>query len=190
MAGSATRQMPIVEALSGGQCLTTTELKHCTQMTGSVVSDTCCKLVARGWIVRRERGCFELSKHGKQAVKNGETITSGPTRPLTQGYPKKRRKLTARCAIWRSIRILRKFTIGELEILTSASHDNTMQFVGYLLKSGVLIPLKREPGAALTSNGFRRWFLMHDLGPETPIWRPTTRELFDPNSNSVFEVTS
>lgn len=182
------RQMAIAGALSSGACLTTAELAAATGIERSRIADGCCRLITRGWIVRRERGCFELSREGRTALDAGETITSGPRGPLTQGVPRRRRRQTARDRLWSAIRILRKFGLADLEMMTAASRANVMRFVNVLERTGYLAPLRREPGTAPTSQGYRRWLLVRDTGPDAPVFRARRRQLYDANTGETLEI--
>lgn len=188
MAGAATRQMPVADALMGGECLTTAALAEITGLEGRRVADACCRLVSRGWIVRRERGCFELSPEGRRAIANGETITSGPNGPLTQGEPRRPRRRTIRDKIWTAMLTLRKFRIADLEMMAGASHTNALKYALALEKAGYLTRLRSEPGSAETSNGFVRWLLVRPTGASAPVYRSDRGEVFDRNTSETHNI--
>ena len=188
MTGTATRQNAVVDALSGGECLTTAALVQLSGLERRAVADACCKLVYRGWIVRRERGCFELSETGRKALEAGETLTSGPVRPLTQKAPRRLRKRTARDAIWSAIVTLKKFRIADLETFTEASHNNALRYVRALEQAGYLSRLRPEPGAAPTSNGFVRWLLIRHTGPAAPVYRVRRSQVYDRNTGETHSI--
>lgn len=189
MSTQASLQTPVLELLAGGSCLTTAQLTQGVGVDRRKVATACGKLVSRGWIVRRERGCFVLSAEGRRALDAGETITSGPNGPLSQDRPRRNRKQTDRDLIWRTIRIQQKFSVADLETVSGASRDNVSRYVWALEKAGYLIKLRREPGTSPTSNGFGRWTLINDPGGLPPIWRPRRREVYDPNSGHTIEVS-
>lgn len=186
----ATRQMALIEALSGGDCLTTAELTERLGMDRRQVADVCSALVSQALIVRRERGCFQLAPSGRDAWERGDVLTFGPRSALSQATPRRRRRETQRDRIWRAIRITRKFTLAELQTLSGASGDNVNRYVWALEKAGFLCPLRREPGAAPTSNGFKRWALIRDPGALPPVWQGRKRRVYDPNSGDAIEVRS
>jgi hypothetical protein len=186
MTGAATRQIPIVDALISGECLTTAALVEITGLAGREVSDACCRLVTRGWIVRRERGCFELSAAGRKAVLSGETITSGPRGPLAQQTPRRPRRRTQRDRMWTAMLVLRKFRISDLEITAGATVASAQRYVAVLEAAGYLSRLRPERGTAPTSNGFVRWLLIRPSGAQAPIYRPSRSEVYDPNTAEVF----
>lgn len=188
MAGTSTRQMPVVDALTGGACLTTTALAELTNLENRDVAKACCGLVSRGWIVRRERGCFELSEAGRKAVAAGEIITSGPTRPLTQADPRRPLRRTIRDKMWAAMRVLQKFRISDLQTMAGASRDNAQRYVGALERTGYLIRLRPEPGSAPTSNGFQRWLLVRNSGPAAPVYRAKAGDIYDRNTSTAYLI--
>lgn len=188
MAGESTRQMPVVEALTGGACLTTAALAEVTRLEGRDVAKACSSLVSRGWIVRRERGCFELSESGRKAVTAGEIITSGPTRPLTQAEPRRPRRRTVRDKMWAAMRVLQKFRIADLQTMAGASRDNAQRYVGALERTGYLIRLRPEPGSAPTSNGYQRWLLVRNSGPAAPVYRANAGDIYDRNTSTAYPI--
>ncbi len=190
MTGTATRQMALLNLLSGGECLTTDELAQGVPYDHRKVATACGQLVTRGLIERKERGCFLITAEGLRSQESGVVLTSGPQGPLTQRHPRTNRKQTKRDLIWRAIRIAQKFSLAEIETLAEASHDNAAGFVWALEKAGYLMPIRREPGTAPTSNGFKRWLLFKDPGPQTPVYRPRRGEVFDPNSGETIKVRS
>jgi hypothetical protein len=188
MAGASTIQTPIVDALMGGACLTTAALVEMTGFEGRRVADACCRLVSRGWIVRRERGCFELSAEGRRAVAAGETITGGPTGPLTQAVPRRPRRRTVRDKMWSAMRVLGKVRIADMETMAGASRDNAQRYVGALEKAGYLVRLRPEPGSAPTSNGYCRWLLVRNSGPEAPVYRALSADVYDRNTGEIYGI--
>ncbi len=183
MPGEASRQMAILGALQGDDiCLTTQAMVEASGLRREDVSKACCRLVSRGLIVRRERGCFELSEAGRAALAAGLEIKSGPADVLTASVPRRPRRETDRDRIWRAIRMLGKFSLQDLCSRTGASQDNVYRYVRVLAAAGYLAELRRAPGLAPTSNGFCRWSLLVDPGVDAPIYRAPAREVWDPNS--------
>lgn len=188
MTGQATIQTPIVDALMGGACLTTAALVDMTGLERRRVADACCRLVTRGWIVRRQIGCFELSDQGRRAIAAGETITSGPTKPLTQAEPRRPRRRTVRDKMWSAMRVLLKVRIADLETMAGATRDNAQRYVGALEKAGYLVRLRPEPGSAPTSNGYCRWLLVRNSGPEAPVYRVRLADVYDRNTGQSYRI--
>ncbi|WP_333822821.1 hypothetical protein [Pinisolibacter sp.] len=182
MAGEGSRQMDVARLLEPGPCLTLDEMVGRTDHPRRAVAAACAALVRRGWVDRLEQGCFTLSPEGRRALASGETITSGPIGPLTVRARRPKRRTIAD-KMWTAIRIARKFDLGRLEEIAGASIANARRFVAALSRAGYLAELRRRPGEAPTSNGFKRWVLIDDPGPATPtikadgrIWDPNRRE--------------
>ncbi|WP_341990333.1 hypothetical protein [Azorhizobium sp. AG788] len=171
--------MDIMRVLEPGQCLTTAEMMERTGYTRRDVAKGCVPLLERGWIDRLERGCFILSEEGRRARAAGETITSGPRRPLTQVARRPRRR-TVQDKMWSTIRVSRKFDLARLEEMAGASTAGARRFVLALARAGYLTELRRQSGEAPTSNGFKRWLLIEDPGPATPVLKADGR-VWDPN---------
>ncbi|PKR90899.1 hypothetical protein CXZ10_06010 [Pleomorphomonas diazotrophica] len=182
------RQMPVVNALQGGACLTTAALAELTGLSDRDVAKACCSLVSRGWVVRRERGCFEMSAVGEKAIAAGGIITSGPTGPLTQAEPRRPRRQTVRDKMWTTMRTLKKFRIADLETLAGATRDNAQRYVGALERTEFLSRLRPEPGTAPTSNGFRRWLLVRNSGPDAPVYKAEAGEVYDRNTGIAYPI--
>lgn len=179
MSGDGSRQMALVRLLAAGPCLTTAEMVEATGMTRNIVSDACVRLIRRGWIDRLERGCFTLSTEGRRAHAAGEVISSAPGPKLTQVARRPRRR-TFRDRVWKAIRIARKFDLGRIEELAGVEAAAIGRYVRALTRVGYLSELRRQPGDAPTSNGFKRWLLVEDPGPETPVLK-TDGRVWDPN---------
>lgn len=188
MVATAHHQTPVVEELLDGACLTTAALAELTGLTNHSVAQACSKLVSRGWIVRRERGCFELSERGRKAHEAGETVTSGSHSPRTEAKPRRPRRRTGRDKMWSAMRTLRKFALTDLETMSGASRCDAQRYTCVLALAGYLGRLRSEPGTAPTSNGFHRYLLIRPSGPDAPIYRAKLREVFDPNSGEVFKL--
>lgn len=185
MSGDGSRQMALVRLLAAGPCLTTAEMVEATGMTRNMVSDACVRLVRRGWVDRLERGCFVLSPEGRRAHAAGEVISSAPGPTLTQAARRPRRR-TFRDRVWKAIRIARKFDLGRIEELAGVEAAAIGRYVRALTRVGYLSELRRQPGDAPTSNGFKRWLLVEDPGPETPVLK-TDGRVWDPNRREFRE---
>lgn len=170
MPGEGTRQMEVARLLLPGPCLTTQQLADASGLSRREVAKATCALIYRGWLDRLERGCVTLSAEGRRALGAGETITSGPFRPLTQ-QARRRRQRTGRDKMWAAMRTAsgQKFDFARLEQLAGATPAAARRFVAALARTGYLAELRRQPGEALTSNGFKRFLLVDDTGPATPI---------------------
>ena len=188
MAGEGSRQMDIARLLEQGPCLTLDEMVGRSVHPRRAVAEACACLVRRGWVDRLEQGGFTLSPDGRRALASGETITSGPIGPLTARARRPKRR-TIRDKMWSAIRIARKFDLGRLEEIAGASRANAQRFVLALARAGYLVELRRAPGEAPSSNGFKRWALIDDPGPATPTIKADGR-VWDPNHRAFREVRS
>lgn len=181
----------LLGGLRADACLTVAELASVTGMENRAVVKAAAALIARGLAERAEVGCFTLTAEGQAFRDAGAEITSGPMRPLTQTY-RRWRKPALRDRLWAALRIKGKASIPELlELAGDGERDfsNAAQkFLKALSRAGYLRELRREPGTAPTSNGFKRYQLLRDTGPEAPQLRVRQRQLFDPNTQETFEI--
>jgi hypothetical protein len=180
--------MDIARLLETGPCLTVDEMVERTAYPRRSVVEACACLVRRGWVDRLERGCFTLSVEGRQALTRGDVVASGPIGPLTVRARRPKRR-TIRDKMWSAIRIAKKFDLARLEEIAGASRTNAQRFVLVLARAGFLTELRRQPGDAPSSNGFKRWLLVDDPGPATPTIKADGR-IWDPNHRAFREVRS
>ncbi|WP_238121987.1 MULTISPECIES: MarR family transcriptional regulator [unclassified Xanthobacter] len=171
--------MDVVRLLEPGPCLTTAELAERSGCSRHDIGEACGKLVRRGWVDRLERGCFTLSSEGRRALAAGEEITGGPRGPIAVAARRPKRR-TIRDKMWSAIRMARKFDLARLEALAGATNANARRYVRALQRAGYLSELRRQPGEAATSNGFKRWLLVDDPGALAPIPKLDGR-VWDPN---------
>lgn len=169
-------------------CITEERLVMVTGLTKRKVQESCRKLCHSGLLMKTGEGCHTITKAGLEALAAGARYRSGPKDSKQSG--KRVWKNTARILIWRAIRLRRKFSVPEIITLVADETrgdmtSNVQKYVRALAKAGYLIELpKREAGTALTSNGYKRWWLTDDkdTGPEAPVWRPDRRTVYDPNT--------
>ncbi len=125
-----------------------------------------------------------------------EKLTSGPRGPWAINGRHKVVTGTIRDRVWRMLRIRRKVSVPEVIGLLSDASDsadaydrmksNVQKYLRALNRAGYLVPMRKEPGTALTSNGHNRYMLVRDTGPVAPIMR--AREVFDPNEGRSYEL--
>jgi len=177
-------QKAIINALMPQACLTIQNMVAITGFDRKVVCQTCCDLIRNGYIQRKERGCYELTKKGLD-VKNGDAV-------LKKGYngrkPTKQKK-TLRIALWRAMRCLKKFTVGDLLELVctedKSGYSNAKCYVLRLTEHGVLYELRRGTDTeGKKNNGEKRYSLVEDLGLQAPIIR-RNKDMYDPNSGRI-----
>lgn len=142
---------------------------------------------ARGRITANETPSLEyrLTKDGRAFVAAGIPISSGPKGPIS-GH-RRTMKETFRARLWRAFRLKSKATIPDLVEIASrgAGRDegsNARQYMRHLVMAGIAVALPvKTQGFAPTSNGFKRFALVVDLGPLAPV--ATRAHLFNPNLN-------
>lgn len=195
--GNAFRQHAVLAAIEGTACVPLDELVAVTTLTHRQVSAAVCGLITRGYVSRIEAGCYLLTEEGAAAKAAGVPLSSGRRSKLTQAKPRQPRRRTLRQRVWKAIRFAHqsgdKFTIPDLvaAAATGAEKDaktNVMRYVRTLEQAGIVARLRqRIKGTALTSPGHVRYFLVRDLGPEAPVYRPARGELFDQNSGEAIQ---
>lgn len=206
MTDSAPNANALLDALTPGVCLTVDKLAETTGLPKKEVSRAAGQLVLRELAERTARGCYQLTAAGAAFKAGGERIASGPRR----GVPRTGRRRTAdtlRDRLWAALRIRGKASIPELLELALAdgeraetSYDNAKSFLRLLRRAGYLIELRRERGAAPSSNGFKRYGLVRDSGPETPqVRRPKPAHgdrpaigahVYDPNTGACHPLST
>lgn len=168
-------------------CITRAALILLTDLNDKQVDNATRKLRKHGLLDLTGPGCYRLTAAGTAALSAGKTLRSGPQ---GSGQPRKRVwQSTLRIRVWRAIRIRRKFSIPDLEMLAAQGDEkdigsNIGKYLRALERAGYLVKLpKREAGTALTSNGFMRWWLPDekDTGPKAPVIRSARKTLYDPN---------
>jgi hypothetical protein len=122
-------------------------------------------LVLKGHLRRVSKPCGPLGHRGYARY---ELVKMIPTRPPVQ-----------RVKIWRSMRMMRRFTISDLCATATASNHNVSVYLGALVSAGYVRKLKREvPKRGL--EGHAIFALIKDTGPMAPK-RATDGSIFDPN---------
>lgn len=151
---------------------------------GRPLENALLKLRRRGWVAY-EKSYYSVTAAGRAFIDSGKRVTSGPRGPETG------RRLyagTLRERVWRAIRIRRKFSVLEIIplVVKGAEKDaesNVGKYLRALTRSGFLAALpSRERGTAPTSNGFKRYLLVRDSGPQAPRWRAGRSTVYDPNT--------
>lgn len=142
-------------------------------------------------LVEYEGRRYRVTPAGQAFLGEGRKLTSGPRGP----QPGKRLfKNTLRERVWRAIRIRRKFSALEIIPLATLGHEqrpesNVGKYLRALKLAGFLAELPtRQRGDALTSNGFKRYLLVRDSGPQAPRWLPKRGMVFDPNDGEEYPL--
>ncbi|MBF0168762.1 MAG: hypothetical protein HQL45_14140 [Alphaproteobacteria bacterium] len=188
-------QMKALQALSQDVCKTPAYLAEEIALPRKRTVSVLAALVMRGLADRRERGCYVRNPAGEVFLLSGQVITSGPIGPRQDDKPR-RRKRTIRATAWHAIRIEKKFTLSDILADVACQGDglpqlagNVGRFITRLCRAGYLRELRREPGAAPGSNGFKRWSLIRDTGPDAPIYSDKRKAMFDPNTGEFYPLT-
>ena len=154
------------------------------RVSGRSLENALLKLRRRGWVALEE--CrYRITSAGRAFLDSGKRVTSGPRGPETG---RRRYTGTLRERVWRAIRIRRKFSALEIIplVVKGAEKDaesNVGKYLRALTRSGFLAALpSRERGTAPTSNGFKRYLLVRDSGPQAPLWRMGRSTVYDPNT--------
>ncbi|MBI5056960.1 MAG: hypothetical protein HZB61_10140 [Nitrospirae bacterium] len=95
------------------------------------------------------------------------------------------KKTTAQDVIWKTIRIVRDFTIHDIQIITGLPRGSISVYVSSLSRAEYIrrVGLRKDcPGFAPRS---KVWRLIKNTGPKAPLLR---RCLLDPNLNTLTEV--
>lgn len=168
------------------ECITVQRLIALTGLDPRQVDNAQRKLRSHGFLELTGPGCLKLTDAGREALGAGAAVRSGPNGP----QPGARQfRNTLRTRVWRAIRIRRKFSIPDLEMLVATGEErdigsNIGHYLRALERAGYLVKLpRREAGTALTSNGHARWWLPNeqDTGPAAPIVNARTCTVYDPN---------
>ncbi len=185
--------MTLLRALDRNECRHVDYLEQLSGLGHKTVVRVVGRLILRRYAERAEQGCYLLTLAGDEFLASGQIIKSGPRGKLT-GRSRRPKRQTIRDRIWGALRIRNKATVPELIELASAgdqiaSVDNVRNYLRALRIAGYVRELKaRQPGTAETSNGFKRYQLTTDTGPEAPQLRVRTKSLYDPNTETVISL--
>jgi hypothetical protein len=174
--GRSFLQEAVRDQLPPKACLTIDELANALpdHHRRDIVKATL-KLMSRGLLERVERGCYQLTDKGIESRTSSEALTSGPNQPHTAKHrPQKRNNL--RQKVWRVMSVKQKFTIDDLLSVAANGEEknarnNVQKYLRFLSEAGYLRELRRVPGEAITSNGFKRYQLVRHTGPNAPALR-------------------
>ncbi len=215
MTGVAHVQMRLLVVLKGKPATTLT-VNAMAKAAGLPMIDAqkaAAKLKSRGLLTRPEKGHYCVTNEGLSFLKADITLKSGPKAKLTGA--RRQQSGTQRHKIWQLLRTGKAFTLNELAALSaktlddpccsksnvehSVDHQNQgrqstdLQSIGryitYLVAAGLVRRFKHRAKAnAITSNGYRRYRLVHDLGPKVPVVRYGGKMLYDPNMKAEIAV--
>lgn len=187
MAWTSEKLLHAVAKAATCECITEARMAEITGLTQKQVEHAALKLRRAGFLEKTGQGCHQITDAGREAIKAGATLRSGPREQIA---PRLNRS-SLRIRVWRAIRIRRKFSLPDLEVLVAEGGEkditsNIGKYIRALAKAGYLVELpKREAGTAITSNGHKRYWLADDkdTGPQAPVWRVKAGTVYDPNND-------
>lgn len=148
------------------------------------------RLSKRGLVLHERLARYRRSRAGDAFLEAGKEVKPGP-RPGAAPAIRADRLAggdALRDRAWGALRQLKKATVPELLELASAGDEkdpsgNLRRYLTRLESFGIVTPLtRRAAGIALTSNGFKQWVLVRDLGPKAPLWLGRKQKLLDRNT--------
>jgi predicted transcriptional regulator len=190
MAWNAEKILTAIKASNPRECITEARLIELTGLNARQIRQSASTLISNGLMKRTTDECLILTSAGIAAVESGASAN----KPRVD-------KNTLRERIWRAIRLPnhRKFSVPEIVSLVVDENssgditDNVQRYIRTLSKAGFLINLpKREAGTALTSNGYKRYWLTDEknTGPKAPIWRVKCETVFDQNTGEEIDISA
>lgn len=174
----------------GGDCMSYAALSEASGLSVDQVERAIGTLSRNQLASMVKPGCYRLTEAG---MAGGEaSIKCGPKGPTGRRGPR-RESLRAKC--WHALRIMRKATLRDL--IEAADGDgarravlnNVQKYISALERAGIVRALpRREAGTKLTSNGFKVWLLVRDVGRQAPVYDSRNDLLIDPNSGTQTPV--
>lgn len=187
MAWVAEQLLTAIGQAAPSECITEARLVEITGLDARQVENAAQRLLKHSLIERVGTGCHQLTDTGREALANGRTLRSGPN-----GKQPGKRIFgdTLRMRVWHAMRIRRKASTLDIIALVSRGGErekdiesNIGKYLRALARAGYVQKLpRRDPGIALTSNGFARYLLIKDTGPQAPVWRQGKNTVYDPNT--------
>ena len=200
--------LTVVGALvAPGECVKIAAIKaeltkrgHGDKWPRASVANACQTLVRRELLTQhvytgmdgtpKKPGCYTLTSAGKAFLDEGRRIASGQP---TSGTRVRVVAGGLRSKAWHAMRILQKFSLGDLAKHCAVGGEadaagNLGKYVRALTRAGYLTELRREPGTAPTSNGFKRWLMVRDSGPQAPVWNQAGKTVTDANTRTVYPL--
>jgi hypothetical protein len=69
------------------------------------------------------------------------------------------------------------------------AESNLRKYLNALARAGILkVETKRQPGKALTSNGYHRFSLVIDVGAAAPVWRKSLNQVYCPDTGDIYAI--
>lgn len=184
MAEQQTLQTQVLHEL-GDRCVLIGDLAQALGKTSGQVGQAAALLIARGYVERVDRGCFQLTEGGREAVREGVTIETGVTGPSRA--PRRQPRHSIRQRAWNAMRIQRQFTVRDVVTAVAEARDgnveeNLRRYLCALTSAGyVRRSRRRQPGTAPGSNGYCVYTLLKNTGPLAPLVSLKRRAVHDFN---------
>ncbi|MFN3314325.1 MAG: hypothetical protein ACK46Q_12780 [Hyphomonas sp.] len=174
--------MAVFTALGNGTGRTLEELMSDLGLERRQAVNAAQNLRQRQYLTAAPGGVLCLTETGQAALAAGEKI-SGSRQKTVRAI-----RDTFRERAWRSMRIRRRFTVGELVSDAARDddaqpHDNARRYLARLAAAGFVKELPgRTASHAPGSNGHKRYMLIRNNGPKAPIWRAEANVVHDFNT--------
>ncbi len=179
-------QKEIAEKI-GDMCLSNSDILSVMEGTASArqVNSSLCKLVTHGLVERMEKGCYQLTKKGFEALVSDNFYAEHNTapRPCYKARPR-----NARDRIWQAMRILQKFTMADLAIRAETTCNNVSKYLRPLEKAGYISFLRKAGDDKATSNGVNVYLLMRNTGEKRPLYKARFNWVIDQNTGEKREI--
>ena len=138
-------------------------------------------LLARGLVRRCRVGVYAITPAGLRHLEGNKTTTFGPKGPRPIFAPS-----SFRARLWRALRLKRVATVDELLVLAAKgtegnAREDANKYLRALARAGILDP-------AYTRSGPQRWLLLRDTGPRAPQWNKRQKRVFDPNTETTYDL--
>ncbi|HEY2070686.1 MAG TPA: hypothetical protein VGG48_14105 [Rhizomicrobium sp.] len=145
--------------------------------------------VRRAFGERGPEALYAITTAGREFCGSGAKIKSGKHGKRNGIW--RRAEEPAYAKIWTALRIMPDKRASTQQLVEAVGFsdpekgiDIARKYLKALLRAGVVIELRqREPGFAMTSNGFKRFAIVRDLGPRPPLMR--RGGLIDPNRGNA-----
>ncbi len=155
---------------------------------GKLMASSHAKVAARDKLLQNKGVVsYSATAKGRALIAAGGTIKSG--QPGPERGPRDPLENGMRPRIWSAFRMLKKGSVAELVELVHRKGDaeigkvtgNARKYLTGLCRVGIAQELRtRAEGTAPSSNGFKRYALLEDVGPLAPVIG--RHDVFDPNA--------
>ena len=173
-------QQKLLLAMDVDRCLTLHDLVTATGMQRGTISHAAGRLIARGFAVRAEKGCFWLTPAGEAFRLTGKVITCAM---LREG-PSATNMSALQQRVWQALRMMGKASYADIGSLALSEGDRLQtirDYITLLNRANYVRELPREPGSLPRGPGYKRFLLLRNTGPIAPYRLRKEDVLYDPN---------